>query len=169
MEEMINEPAQRNSVCVFTNLTASEKEMLKECWRSVVGQLIVDDQKVEDFGKLLLLWLLDNVPNAKKPFKKFDANVTKASLTKNPVFLNHCRMVGMYLGQMVELLDKPVELEMLTHQPFQEKFPRFMSETLQKPLDDPLIKAWDKFLMVLTGKVKKSEKMIAKSQKCAMC
>ncbi|KAI8782051.1 globin-like isoform X3 [Biomphalaria glabrata] len=161
--------------------------MLKECWRSVVGQLIVDDQKVEDFGKLLLLWLLDNVPNAKKPFKKFDANVTKASLTKNPVFLNHCRMVGMYLGQMVELLDKPVELEMLTHQvainhlsmkpsvgtayfdPFQEKFPRFMSETLQKPLDDPLIKAWDKFLMVLTGKVKKSEKMIAKSQKCAMC
>uniref|UniRef100_A0A2C9K567 Globin n=1 Tax=Biomphalaria glabrata TaxID=6526 RepID=A0A2C9K567_BIOGL len=88
-------------------ITDNERKILVSSWK----KLTIQAGGQQNFGVNLVLWMLDNVPNMRDQFTKFNARQSNDDLKRDAGFLKQVKKIIGGLGSLVDSLNDPGQLQ----------------------------------------------------------
>ncbi|XP_055883603.1 uncharacterized protein LOC106051916 isoform X2 [Biomphalaria glabrata] len=145
---------------VLRSISDNNKSDLTASW----NRLVEKAGSRQNAGVNLVLWMLDNVPNMRNKFTKFNANQPDDVLRNNAEFLNQVNLIAGGLESLVKNVNNPGRLldalERLSSahlnmqpsvgleyfQPLQQKIASYIANALGVAVDSDKAKAWSNVL-----------------------
>nr|KAI8732975.1 hemoglobin type 2; partial [Biomphalaria glabrata] len=138
----------------------SERKILVSSWK----KLTIQAGGQQNFGVNLVLWMLDNVPNMRDQFTKFNARQSNDDLKRDAGFLKQVKKIIGGLGSLVDSLNDPGQLQASLErlaavhlnfipsvgveffEPLERKINVFIEQTLRLDNNSAESKAWTRLI-----------------------